>query len=76
MIDLIKLECYVADGDSMKLDHVEYGVDPESAYVKYVKLVSEKDESGERKYVSVRPYLAAYKLIEDPNAFFNQFKIT
>lgn len=74
MVSQYKLECYVPDGESMRIDTVYYADTQEEAYQKYVKLVSMKNDHGEREYVSVRLYVSAYKQIQDPNEFFNIFK--
>lgn len=74
MVNQYKLECYVPDGESMRIDTVYYADTQEEAYQKYVHLVSMKNDHGEREYISVRLYVAAYKQIQDPNEFFSIFK--
>lgn len=69
-----KLECYIPDGETIKIDKVDYVNDQEDAYQKYVYYTSLKDDFGERIYTSVRLYVSAYKQIQNPTEFFNIFK--
>lgn len=76
MVKQYRLECYIPDGDTIKIDKVDYVDTQEDAYQKYVYYTSLKNDFGERVYVSVRLYVATYKQIQDPNSFFSIFKAT
>lgn len=69
-----KIESYTRDGDTMSVARVVYADTPEEAYRQYVNSVNEKTTDGEKKFVSTRLYVGAYKQITDPNEFFNIFK--
>lgn len=70
-----KLEAYVPDEGSMKVGAVVYADTPEEAYTHYLYLTSEKDEAGNKKYISTRLYVGAYKQMENPSNFFNIYKV-
>lgn len=74
MLQQFKLEGYIPDGDSMKVESVVYADTPEEVYRYYTQMVGEKDKEGNKKYVSTRLHVGAYKLIKDPTGFFNIFK--
>lgn len=74
MLPFAKLEGYVKDGESMRIGVIEEADSPEEASQKYTRMVSQKDEHGEKQYVSTRVHIAVYKQLEDPAEFFKQFK--
>ena len=74
MLNQFKLEAYVKDGESMRVERVLYPDTLEEFYRGYVSLTSEKDENGNKKFVSTRPYMAIYKEITNPTEFFKMLK--
>lgn len=75
MLPFAKVEGYVKDGESMRVDVIETGDSPEEAYQIYNRMVSQKNEDGERTYVATRVHIAVYKQVENPTEFFKQFKV-
>lgn len=74
MLTQFKLESYVSDDESIRVDRVTYADTPEEAYRQYVNLVNEKDDDGNKKFISTRLYVGSYKQMSDPMEFFNIFK--
>lgn len=74
MLPFAKLEGYVSDGESMRVEHIETADSPEEAYQIYNRMVGQKNEDGDKYYVATRVHIAVYKQVENPTEFFKQFK--